>query len=332
MAKIELDNSVCKLRHHWKDRLTKIRYILLSPSLSATFKLQGRNFEVSIPSGFDVGTSTILISENEGDIDDLFYSVISDLVFEHPPTYISSPLQQAIEKDFNDNSIVVPKVKFASEEEGDDNLLDEIDEEIIGEVKETHTSTIIDPQKNLPQIKPITEESALSYSTKSKISKGNSIRGKGVQSKIKSKIEKIHILELKSVQYAWHCQICLAEKTPGDLAPVGSYVEFSAFRSKLIEAHHLDQVHAGGARHAGNILLMCQKHHNLLGDKLSRQAITEELKGEIKSMVIEFKSEDDTVLIDGRVIRIMVQSIGEDLRCFFTHAHAETWLNNLDEN
>ena len=333
LAELDINDSVCKLRSHWKDRLSKIRYIRLSLSLlSVTYKfkgLRGRYFKVSVLSGYDEGTSTLWISESEGNIDNLFYSVISDLIFENPPKYVSLSLPQVIERDFIDNSIVIPKEMYDTEEEEDDIPADN---KSLGEVSETHGPLIIDPKKNLPKMKPITEESDLINFPLRKKTKEESLSRRGSQQRIASKVERINIEELKSDQYAGHCQICLAEKTPEELAPAGSYVEFYEFRRKLIDAHHLDQIHAGGARHAGNILLMCQKHHNLLGDKLSRRVITEVLKGEIKSKVIEFKSEDDTVLIEGRVIKIKVQSISEDLRCFITHAHAEIWLNNLDES
>jgi hypothetical protein len=40
----------------------------------------------------------------------------------------------------------------------------------------------------------------------------------------------------------------------------------------------VDQVHAGGVRHAGHVLLLCHYHHDHLGDARSRQEVARTLR------------------------------------------------------
>ena len=48
--------------------------------------------------------------------------------------------------------------------------------------------------------------------------------------------EKKQIEVLKKDHYAFHCQICLAEKKPEELAPENSYVGYANHRRKIIKA------------------------------------------------------------------------------------------------
>src|SRR5207249_9198612 len=83
-------------------------------------------------------------------------------------------------------------------------------------------------------------------------------------------LEKEHIEALKRDHYASHCQICLCERSPQELAPTGSYIEWEEVRRRVVEAHHLDLKSAGGVRHAGNLILLCKLHHDNFGRRLTR--------------------------------------------------------------
>ena len=50
--------------------------------------------------------------------------------------------------------------------------------------------------------------------------------------------------------------MCLCERTPRELAPPGSYIQWEEVRRRVVEAHHVDLKSAGGARHAGNLILL----------------------------------------------------------------------------
>ena len=136
--------------------------------------------------------------------------------------------------------------------------------------------------------------------------------------------------DLKRNQYAWHCQFCLAEHSPEQLAPAKSYAEIKENRSQMIEAHHADQVNAGGARHAGNIIISCSYHHDYLGDRLSRAGITAGLKNTAVNYEIVFKTHDKGDLVEkivsGKIITVNIFSPNESVKCFFTDWHSKYWL------
>ncbi len=101
-------------------------------------------------------------------------------------------------------------------------------------------------------------------------------------------LEKEHIDNLMTEHYASHCQMCLCERLPTELAPAGSYVEWEEVRSRIVEAHHVDPKSGGGARHAGNLILLCKLHHDNYGRRLTREAVTIALRKATDKRIIRF--------------------------------------------
>jgi hypothetical protein len=112
------------------------------------------------------------------------------------------------------------------------------------------------------------------------------------------------------------------------LAPSGSYIQWEEVRRRVVEAHHVDLKSAGGARHAGNLILLCKFHHDNYGRRLTRAAITEALQGDIVDKVIQFDGNAEVVTeIEGRQIELMIADTGEVVEVFFTVQHADYWLS-----
>ena len=92
----------------------------------------------------------------------------------------------------------------------------------------------------------------------------------------------------------------------------------------------VDQVNAGGARHAGNILILCNYHHQYLGDRISRQDVIKALKETAINHVVVFKTflSGTTVekSIPGKIVTITIPLGIERIKCFFTEGHADYWL------
>ena len=132
------------------------------------------------------------------------------------------------------------------------------------------------------------------------------------------RFEREHINELKRNHYASHCQMCLCERLPRELAPVGSYIESEEVRRKVVVAHHADLVAAGGAQHAGNLILLCDLHHNNYGGQLTRTGITAALRDNAKEMSICF-GEDSHV--NGLQIEVTISGTEEIVKLFFTDHH-----------
>jgi hypothetical protein len=136
--------------------------------------------------------------------------------------------------------------------------------------------------------------------------------------------EDVQRRELKENHYAWHCQIELAKTGPATLSPVGSYTEFQENRQKLIEAHHPDKVAAGGPRNAGNLLILSHLNHERVGRAISRQQITEALRGDCPPRSI--LGADGSPWVEGVVAEVEIPATGETVRIFFTMEHRQYWL------
>ena len=122
----------------------------------------------------------------------------------------------------------------------------------------------------------------------------------------------------------------LCERPPRELAPAGSYIEWEEVRRRVVEAHHVDLKSAGGARHAGNLILLCKLHHDNYGRRLTRAAVSAALQGETNEKLIRFGAAGDSVSeVKGRQIQLVIPDTGEIVGVFFTNEHADYWLSRV---
>ena len=190
-----------------------------------------------------------------------------------------------------------------------------------------HRVPRIDPSKNLPNPSPIPENSG--DTGKEGIKRTSQSRSGDRRAQFAD--ESLQIAYLKEKQYAWHCQACLAEAEPQTLAPLSSYVEGFEHRRRIIEAQHCDHVSAGGARHVGNIVLLCIYHHGDLGDAVSRTEVTRAF-GQASIRTLTFSSGNGvSKSLRGRVITIQPPQRQTPVSFFFTEAHADFWLMKATE-
>ena len=98
-----------------------------------------------------------------------------------------------------------------------------------------------------------------------------------------------------------------------------------------MHAHHCDQVRAGGARHAGNLLLLCSFHHFAFGDAVSRVEVIQSLH-QATEMTLTF-SGDNGVLrdVDGNIATIHPPQRPAPFSLFFTKQHKDYWLTKASE-
>ena len=86
---------------------------------------------------------------------------------------------------------------------------------------------------------------------------------------------------------------------------------------------------AGGARHAGNLILLCKLHHDNFGRRLTRAVVTAALQGAKKRTQIRFaESADGVSEVIGEVIELIIPDTGEIVELFFTIDHAAYWLSH----
>ena len=179
-----------------------------------------------------------------------------------------------------------------------------------------------DPSKNIPNPGPIPQGDGVIR----KISKA-----RRESSRPQSADENAQITDLKEKQYAWHCQACIAGTEPQTLAPLASYVEVPENRRSIMHAHHCDHVTAGGARHVGNILLLCRYHHLDLGDAVTRTEVARGF-GHAGSRRLMFNSGNGVSnSLQGKVVTIQPPQRQTPVSLFFTREHADYWLTKATE-
>ena len=117
---------------------------------------------------------------------------------------------------------------------------------------------------------------------------------------------------------------CASTRSPGELAPDGSYVQWEEVRRRIVEAHHVDPKSGGGARHAGNLILLCKLHHDNYGRRLSRAAVTAALRSNSMEMYVEFGVDSR---VKGRRVELTISDTDEVVTLFFTDYHVAYWLS-----
>ncbi len=345
LDELELDTHTSELRGHWRDRLDQIRNVSVATSVMATFQVGHRRYTIPMDTAFDEQTGIIWLADSEADLEDRFFQVITERIFENPPKFLPIVLREALRREFHEEGLLYgtwqSDVHGKDDEEDDwDEDEEEHDDEEPGATDQTHQGVPPDHSKNLP--KPGVIPTAISGPGKPSSIFGGRRGGRDQNGKTgrtrgrePSKLEEIQIEDLKQNQYAWHCQICLTERSTEQLAPPRSYVEIQENRRRVIRNHHPDQVHAGGARHAGNMLVLCSYHHLYLGDAISRYDVTEALKATATDHKVVFRTFSHGSVTErtifGKLITIQVPLTGEAVKCFFTDSHAKYWLQKASE-
>ncbi len=329
----EIDTNKCRLRNHWKDRLDMINGINIAPAVTATFNIFRCRYTLQMNEAIDKQTGIIWLTDCNENMEDMFYQAVTELIFEDPPKYLPSVLKDAVRCEFREDVIHVTEQNVIYEDDIDernDFYYENEKGDEPGATGQTHHGSQPDRKKNIPKSGNIPIHIAATQGAHKASGKGQEYGTSLDSAREASRLEDVQRRDLKENQYAWHCQICLAAHTTEQLAPVDSYVDIAENRSAVMKAHHPDQVDPGGARHAGNMLILCNYHHKLIGDALSRQDVTDALRGSMQGYEIVFKSHVDGKLLEktvlGKVVSIDIPLTGETIRCFFTNSHAKYWI------
>lgn len=332
---VELGVESDLLRNDWHGRLSRIKEIRSADSVEARYRFRHKPYLIAVDAGFDPDSCTFWIKQGRG-LRSLYEAIAKQLVFKPTAQPIHfMALERVLELESHDPSFGSPASTILGDGESisDEEVLDadsEASDNDTGEAIFGHSPFKPDPRGNVPSPGPISSTPSIASprgehrgSNGSRPSKGSS------NNKPAPKLEKKHIEELKQDHYASHCQMCLCKRPPQELAPVGSYVEWEEVRRHVVEAHHVDLKSAGGARHAGNLILLCKFHHDNYGRRLTRVAVTDALQGEKKDSVVHFGNGSDASLeVKGQSIEIEIPDTGEVVGIFFTNYHADHWLTH----
>ena len=248
-------------------------------------------------------------------MEESFFDVIADLIFEQPQQYLGSVLQRAYKMELRVRS---PRLMPEEDGSGDEPDIDEPEHSgYLTSRTEGHPIPTPDSSKNFPSRSPIPSSS--------RGSKNSGIATRTNSNRAQPTDELAQIANLKEDQYAWHCQACLSEAEPRILAPASSYAYLHQNRRQMMEAHHCDQVGAGGARHAGNLLLLCNFHHHVLGDAVSRGEVVRSFHSMIDH-VVAFRSDGGSgQIVSGKVVEVHPPQRKDAISLFFTLEHLEYW-------
>jgi hypothetical protein len=309
----ELDVPLSQLEGRWQTRLAAIDRLRVGTMLRAEFKLARKTFLPRVKWAV-VPSARELWLDADQDLEAAFFGAIAEMIFLPPrPRYLASVLRTALAADFRDFQRAADL--FDRDEVDDDGGAGEADEGEPGESTHAHPGGEPNPALNQPRPAPIYRGGSGKIRMPSKPS--SSGRPQVVD-------EEVQRAELKEKHYAWHCQIDLAKAGPSRLSPVGSYVEFQENRQKLIEAHHPDKASAGGARNAGNLLILSHLNHDRYGRAISRQQVTDALLKPCRARSIV--AADGSDWLEGIVAEVMIPATGETVEIFFTADHRAYWL------
>lgn len=329
--------------HDWHDRLSRIREVRFADTVEVRYRFRGRFYPVPADGGFDPGSGTFWMNNDRGvGLSRVYEAIAAQLVFKSSARPVHClALERALALEIRDPSYgrgggTTPDQAdqdHAAGTEGADAQAESENESSggdadPGEAVFGHAPFEPDPARNTPHPGPISS----SPTAPSRLSRrsGNSSGSYGGHSETKPapELEQEHIEALKRSHYASHCQMCLCKRMPRELAPPGSYIQWEEVRRRVIEAHHVDLKSAGGARHAGNLILLCKLHHDNYGRRLTRAAITEALQGNTVDKIIWFGVDGETVTeVEGRQIELIIPDTGEIVEIFFTAQHADYWLS-----
>jgi hypothetical protein len=298
------------LEPQFQRRLMSIQRVMVAAGLNVQFKVRGCKYRTAREWG--VLPSEIWL-DREGDTDDLLTKAIVDIIFVKPrPRYLSAVLKEAL------NTRTRDFVAQQEEEYQSDGYEDVAPREEVGESDQPHPGSEPDPLRNNPN-------------------PGNLYTGGGGGQKDERKpakeqpevrTESIQRAQLKRDHYAAHCQIELARRSIEELAPVGSYAQQAENRIFMLQAHHPDKKSVGGARHAGNLLILSKVNHDGIGTRLSRADITQALRDRwTKHRILRA---DGSSWLEGGIAVAFDRVKGEEIPIFFTEWHRDYWLSMAD--
>jgi hypothetical protein len=132
---------------------------------------------------------------------------------------------------------------------------------------------------------------------------------------------------LKQEHYGYHCQACLGAMEVLKAAPPGTYVFAPGYRQRLLHAHHVQHRQNGGALGAGNLLVLCEYHHRLFGDRLSREMVLAGLATAtpVKRAFPEDEAGERLQRRAGLLVSMPLSAAPFEARLYFTAEHAAAW-------
>lgn len=302
----EFDVSQNLIEPQFQRRLLTIKRVVIASGLTVQYKVRGRQYRAARE--WAVLPNEIWL-DRDGDLDDKLMKAIADIVFIKPRLrWLSSVLKDALRHRTRD---------FRATQDSDGYEPDGYDEKQAegeaGESWQPHPGSDPDPKRNNPNPGELYSGGGTRNTTRGSGSKRPQVATEDIQR-----------VQLKTDHYASHCQIELARRSPEELAPIGSYAQYAENRIRMLEGHHPDKTSAGGARHAGNLLILSKVNHDGIGMRLSRADVTQALRDRWTPHRIT--RADGSTWLEGGIAQAIDRISGEMILIFFTNWHRDYWL------
>ncbi len=318
------------LRNNWHDRLGSIKNIHSADKVEGVYRFRGKPYLSPIDAGFDRSTGIFWLRNDQiTGAGAVYRALAAQMVFKttaRPIDHFS--LEHARALDIRDPTYgSVDRSKTQSGYEAADNAYqNESDDD--GDDRPTeatfgHSPFEPDPARNTPHPVPIPSGEPRTRRRQYRKSQPSS-EGREHNVSQAPPLEREQIRILKQNLYSSHCQMCLCKHPPRELAPTGSYIEWEEVRRRVVEAHHVDPKSGGGARHAGNLILLCKLHHDNYGRRLTRAAITSSLRADARKDSVQYGGNS---AIQGVRIEVSIPDTGEIVEFFFMKEHVDYWLS-----
>ena len=242
------------LRRDCWDRLRRVKDVRCADNVKACYVFRKKRYPCPVDAGFDPDTA-IFWTKCGDDIgnSNLYDTMAAQLFFKPSARPIDLlALERAVSLDFHDQSFGRPTVTRVDAKDDDvtkddangnrgSDHGDDVEDTGAdpGEARSGHSPFEPDAARNTPNPGPIPSSSS---GTQRRSSRRKGTRDKGSTEVISAQaqeLEKRQIEDLKRKQYASHCQMCLCERHPRELAPTGSYIEWEEVRRRIVEAHHV---------------------------------------------------------------------------------------------
>lgn len=314
--------SLSKLRTDWQRLIKSLKGVRVSRTLTAEYRFLGRSYEVPVAGGIDAASGLVCIAADADRLNE-FYAVLASHIF-RPDASDAWGLMRAARDRRQLNLFEV--VNEESDDELEDAGDEEADDDSVGDVHEGHGLSKAKLQPVVPNPGPIGEiTSATPIARKRRKSRTPApSAGDAERHSIEEEEQK---RALKHDHYGFHCQVCIGEMEVLKAAPPGTYVFAPGYRERLLQAHHAKQMQNQGIVGGKNLLILCEYHHRLRGDELSRDKVLSALASAetVRRHFPRDATGKDLERREGLLAIVPLDSEPFSVRLYFTKQHAAAW-------
>ncbi len=320
--------ATADMRPEWRKLLKAIKGVRSRPRLMAVYRLRGRDYEVPVRSGIDRDTGFMMVAADSDRLHEM-YEVLAEHLFK-PGKANAWGLMRAV-RDRRQLDFLATGVEIEEEDEPDDNDMDgdpEPGDGSGGDVEKGHDLSAAKLTPVLPDPKPLAPITTTTLTPRPRRKASRAVPQSQATQSLEEEDQK---RALKQEHYGYHCQACLGAMEVLKAAPPGTYVFAPGYRQRLLHAHHVQHRQNGGALGAGNLLVLCEYHHRLFGDRLSREMVLGGLATStpVKRAFPEDEAGERLQRRAGLLVSMPLSAAPFEARLYFTAEHAAAWRRDV---